>query len=273
MKLAHLSDVHFGRIASPGVVPALLGELNAGDFDLVVVSGDLTQRARQHQFQAAADMLGAIEAPVLVVPGNHDVPAWYRPWTRTRAPLRRYKRYITPNLQPTFEQDGLAVAGFNTAHGLTFKGGRVRPRDLAAVETFFARQPETAFKVLVSHHPLYRLPTAPTREVARFSKPVLDLIKRRQVRLLLWGHLHRSHVEAFTLPGSSHRVVAACAGTATSSRGREAGPDPRVNQYNHIEIGQGHFSIEERRYDPDAKGYLSARTTTFDYLQATPKSP
>src|SRR5690606_13371248 len=99
-KLAHVSDIHFGRIAHPGIVDALVEEVNACGVDLVVVSGDLTQRARTMQFQAAAAMLEAFNPPTLVVPGNHDVYAWWYPVSRWFNPLHRYKQHITADLAP-----------------------------------------------------------------------------------------------------------------------------------------------------------------------------
>ncbi|MEF8816677.1 MAG: metallophosphoesterase, partial [Salinibacter sp.] len=73
MTIAHISDLHFGRIAHPGIVEALVDEINEGLPDLVAVSGDLTQRARAPEYEAACDLLDALKAPTLVVAGNHDV--------------------------------------------------------------------------------------------------------------------------------------------------------------------------------------------------------
>src|SRR5690606_26101401 len=104
--LAHLSDIHFGRIAHPGIVDALVQEVNAVGVDLVAISGDLTQRARPKEYRAAADMISRFDAPVVVVPGNHDVYAWWHPLHRVLHPLRRYTRFIGDDLAPTFEGPG-----------------------------------------------------------------------------------------------------------------------------------------------------------------------
>src|SRR5688572_21682491 len=123
MTLAHLSDIHFGRIAYPEIVDGLVEEVNGGEIDLVVISGDLTQRALPSQYRAARKMIDAFTAPTLVVPGNHDVYAWWRFPSRMMRPLRRYREYITDDMLPTFEQDGVAVLGINSAYGRTVKGG------------------------------------------------------------------------------------------------------------------------------------------------------
>ncbi len=264
MRIAHLSDVHFGRISHPNIVDALLKELGEGRFNVVVVSGDLTQRARTSQYQAARQMLNAIRGPVVVLPGNHDVPAWYWPLERTQRPLKRYVKYIAQNLTPAFATPGLAVAGCNTAHGWTIKGGRVLRSDLERVEDFLKHQPPHFFRVLVVHHPLLRLPNAPTDEVAKGTQAALDLVVRQNVRLLLWGHLHRSHARAITIPETNHKVVVACAGTATSSRGREAGANRKANYYNHIQIESEQITIDERRYIPEKNHFQSERITTYN---------
>ena len=86
--IAQISDLHFGR-HNGAVVEALLDSLRVSDSDLVVVSGDLTQRARRHEFALARAFLDRIGRPLLVVPGNHDVPPVYRPVSRLLRPLAR----------------------------------------------------------------------------------------------------------------------------------------------------------------------------------------
>ncbi len=260
-KIAHVSDVHFGRIAHPRIVEALVDEVNEAGVDLVVVSGDLTQRARTMQFMAAAAMLEAFAAPTLVVPGNHDVYAWWYPVARWFSPLARYRRHITPDLMPTFEQDGLAVLGINSAHGRTVKGGKISLLARRRVETFFREKPESIFKVLVVHHHLTRIQALGSHDVARKARQTLDAAISVGVDLVLCGHLHISHVEPIDVVPARHRIVIASAGTATSNRGR--GPNAQSNFYNLIEVTPGHFSIEERLFDPAAGRYVSEGRVKF----------
>lgn len=267
-RIAHLSDIHFGKIANPGVVDALVDEINAGAFDLVAVSGDLTQRARPEQFRAARAMLDRFAAPVLVVPGNHDVRAWWHaPLERVFQPTERFRRFITSERTPTFTRDGLAVFGLDSAHGLTIKGGRIRRRDLAAMEAFFADRPASDFRVLVLHHHLLRLEEIGRHDVSRGASRALAAAHRAGVDLVLCGHLHTSHVSAVELAPPSadgadgHRIVVASAGTATSSRGR--GPDTDVNLYNWIEVGSVAFEVHERRFDPASGRFDEHREASF----------
>ena len=128
--IVHLSDLHFGRI-DPALPPALLRAAVEAAPDLVVVSGDLTQRARVAEFKAAARFLETLPAPQLTVPGNHDVPL-YNVLQRWLTPLDRYRRYITRDLAPFYQDAEIAVLGVNTARALTFKDGRINRLQIEA---------------------------------------------------------------------------------------------------------------------------------------------
>ena len=246
VRIAHLSDIHFGRIAYPEIVDLLVGEVNAAEVDLVAVSGDLTQRARRHQFTAAVEMLKSFEAPVLVVPGNHDVYPWWRPISRLAFPLGRYKRYVSRDLLPTFEMEGLSVLGINSAHGRTVKGGQIRKREREAIREFFSSRDASIFKVLVVHHHITRIQALGPHDVVSQAREALEVASASGVDLILCGHLHVSHVEPLSVVPENHRIVVVSAGTATSNRGR--GTNRHTNFYNVIEIDDEAFTIEERKF-------------------------
>ncbi|QXD16377.1 metallophosphoesterase family protein [Rhodocaloribacter litoris] len=263
MKVAHLSDIHFGRIAHPFIVEDLVREVNTEGVDLVAVSGDLTQRARRAQFEAARAMLEAFEAPTLVVPGNHDVVAWWhRPWTRIFDPLHRYRTFISDDLNPSFVKDGLAVLGINSAYGLTIKGGRITGEALKAIRTFFGGQPPGIFKVLVVHHHLTKLQALGPHDVARRARRTLAASAEAGVDLILCGHLHISHIEPLDIVPGKHRIVIASAGTATSNRGRRGHRD--TNFYNLVSVTPEAFVIEERRYVPERRRFVTDGTVRFE---------
>lgn len=261
MTIAHISDLHFGRIAHPGIVDALVAEVNEQDVDLVAVSGDLTQRARPREFEAAREMLEAFEPPHLVVAGNHDVYPWWRPFRRLRTPLRRYRQFITDDLTPTYETDAVSVLGLDSAFGATIKGGRLGPADRFYIRDHFSGVAQNRFKVLVVHHQLTQIRSL-AHDVARHARKTLEAVANAGVHLILCGHLHVSHVESLDFLPGSHRIVIASAGTATSNRWRE--PTGRVNFYNRITVEPDRFHVEERRYDPSEDRFVHDGTIHFD---------
>ena len=263
--IAHCSDIHFGKIAHTEVVSALVDDINAREVNLVAISGDLTQRARTGEFQAAVAMMEQFEAPTLVVPGNHDVYPWWHPFKRLTAPLHRYRRLVQRDLAPTHIEPEVAVLGLSSPHGATVKSGRLRARELDTMRTFFDEY-DARFRVLVVHHHLTRLEQLGRHDIIGNADEALTTAAQARVDLMLCGHLHISHIEPVDIVSdrgaAHHRMVVASAGTATSSRGRRS--NRGVNFYNVIRIRPDTFSIEERRYQPDASAFSEAGTTSFE---------
>lgn len=260
--IAHISDIHFGRIAHPRIVKNLVREINDSGVDVVAVSGDLTMRARRNEFQAAVEMLEAFEPPVIVVPGNHDVYPWFKPVQRLTRPLGQYRKHISEDLTPTFRNGGLAVLGIPSAHGRTIKGGRVGSAEREAIRTFFEGQDRKVFKVLVLHHHLTQIQALAPHDVARDAQQALETASHVGVDLILCGHLHISHIEPLELMPDRHRIVIASAGTATSDRGR--GTQPDSNLYNYIRVSPEAFEIEERLYDPKTQCFAKRGAVQFE---------
>ena len=266
MTIAHISDLHFGRIAYPGVVEALVTEINERSVDLVALSGDLTQRARVSEYEAAQAMLRVLDPPTLVVAGNHDVYPWWRPFKRLWTPLARYKQYITDDLAPTFETDEVAVLGLTSAYGASIKGGRLRDADRDMLRQYFRDVPADRFKVLVVHHQLHPTAIGPIspHPVARQAQKTLDVATEVGVDFILCGHLHIPAITPLEIIPGEPRIVIASAGTTTSNRWRE--PTGPVNFYNIITVQPDTFSVEERRYVPDEDHFVRDGVTRFDRL-------
>ena len=235
-RLIHLSDLHFGA-HEPRLVDAVAERIDEEKPDLVVISGDFTQRARTEQFKDACEFLDRLREAghdVLAVPGNHDVPL-YDVFRRFLSPLTRYKRYIDDTLCPVHELAGVTVVGINTARSLTFSDGRINEDQMKFIRETFGRSNPDALRVLVTHHPLFALPVGETGEVKRAvgrNELALDAAAESGVDMLLAGHHHTASTHsARDLVTRAGPALVVQAGTATSLRLRD-----EEQSFNRIDI-------------------------------------
>jgi 3',5'-cyclic AMP phosphodiesterase CpdA len=255
--LVHISDLHFGRVDNTLLAPLreLIGDLQPS---VVVVSGDLTQRARSAQFRQARHYLDTLPQPQIVVPGNHDIPL-YNVAARFFRPLVKYRRHITRDLAPEFVDDEIAVLGLNTARSLTFKDGRVNGRQVDYLQQRFAKQPSHVTRVVVTHHPFDLPPHKDSDDIVDRAPMAMEAFARCGVDLLLAGHLHTSHThstaERYEIDGFAALVVQA--GTAASTRARG-----ETNSFNVLRVQ--HDEIQVERYSwIEGKGFTLACTDVF----------
>ena len=216
--IAHISDLHFGR-HDERVAERLLASLWETRPDIVVITGDLTQRARHRQFAAARAFVEKLPQPVLVVPGNHDVPL-YDLVQRFIGRLSRYRRYICKELQPYFADDEIAVLGLSTARSAAFSNGRISHRQVAAIRSVFEHVPPGRLRMLAIHHPL-KVPLAVGNlPVVGRAGIALKAIAETGVHLVLSGHYHRAFsgrlLDANLV--DQHSVLMVQAGTGISTR-------------------------------------------------------
>lgn len=222
-RIAHLSDIHFGA-HDPKIVAAAEAWLLIRRPDLIIISGDFTQRARVTQFKEASAWLNRLRGAgfqTLVVPGNHDVPL-YDVFRRFAAPLARYKRYIDSDLCPWFENDEVAVCGINTARSLTIKDGRINHEQMTMLRNRFAAVPPRKTRILVTHHPLYAMPIGSGNEFSEAvgrHREAAKAVADAGITLALAGHFHRTYAEvAVKMVEQAGPVLVMQAGTATSTR-------------------------------------------------------
>lgn len=240
-RLIHLSDLHFGA-NDPDIVAAVERQVNEARPDLVVISGDLTQRAKTEQFQQACRFLERLRDnghEVLAVPGNHDVPL-YDVLRRFLSPLTRYMRYIDDTLCPVYELPGATVLGINTARSFTFTEGRISHEQMHFIRETFERSDPEAMRILVTHHPLFAIPVGEGlgRAVGR-SEDALDAIGEAGVDMLLAGHNHDASIHsARDLVTRAGPALVVQAGTATSTRLRE-----QPQSFNLIDTGRASATI------------------------------
>jgi 3',5'-cyclic AMP phosphodiesterase CpdA len=256
--ICHLSDLHFGRVDERLLDP-LVQAVEKFKPDLVAVSGDLTQRARSHQFKEARSFLDRLPRPQIVVPGNHDVPL-HNIFSRFLQPLDKYREFITGDLQPFYADEEIAVVGINTARSLTVKGGRVNHRQISRVREKLCAYPAEVVKVVVTHHP-FDLPEGfGSRELVGRAHVAMNTLAECGADLFLAGHLHISHTghtaTRYKILGHSALVVQA--GTATSTRGRG-----EANSFNVITLDHPKISVERMVWQPENKVFARSVVERF----------
>ena len=266
--LVHLSDLHFGRV-DPALLAPLADAVAAIAPDLVVVSGDFTQRARTGQFRDAAQWLSGLPQPQVLVPGNHDVPL-YDVVRRFVAPLRRFRKWIEDDPYPWHADAEIAVIGINTARSLTFKGGRINQQQVDEVARRFAGLPDAVTRIVVSHHPFDLPEGGEESDLVGRADMAMRAFSGCGVDLFLSGHLHHSHAgstaKRYLIDGFAALVIQA--GTATSTRGRG-----EANAFNVIRIGATEMALDTWQWDPEAGRFAAVATACFDYVQGRGWAP
>jgi len=256
--IVHLPDRDFGRLDERLLQPlaALVEKLRP---DLIAISGDLTQRAKPAQFAQARAWLDTLQAPKLVVPGNHDIPL-YRVWERFGSPLRNYRQYIDSEVEPAFVDAEMAVIGINSARSLSFKGGRVNAAQLERLRARLQPLPASLTKIVVTHHPFTLPEGADEDDLIGRAKLAMSVFHELGIDLLLSGHMHSSLAAntAGRYPIDGYAALVVQAGTATSTRGRG-----EANSFNVLRIGQGEVEVERHGWAEARLDYHAVERMRF----------
>lgn len=245
--IIHLSDLHFGRV-DPKILQPLLDFITRTRPDAVVISGDFTQRARRKEFRWARDFLHGIAFPLVLVPGNHDLPL-NNLFARVFAGLHRYRRFICKDLEPFYLDDEMAIIGVNTARALTWKNGRINAGQVELMGERLRKAGDRRTKIVVTHHPFDLPPGAEGEQVVGRSQLAMRAIAECRADLLLAGHFHVGHTgytaKRYSKEGYTALIVSA--GTSTSTRGRG-----QANSHNVIRVEGPAIEVERWGWQAEA---------------------
>lgn len=187
-----MSDPHFGT-EQPEVVQALLSLIDRVKPEVVLLSGDVTQRARSGQFERAAAFIAKVSCPVLVVPGNHDIPL-YNVFARIWSPYGNYTRWLGKDLEPVYESEDYLVIGVNSTRPSRHKDGEVGASQILRVQRRLAQARPGQLRIVMLHHPVR----------AQEESDRANLLHGRQVAVPTWidagadiilgGHIHLPYI-------------------------------------------------------------------------------
>ena len=227
--------------------------------NLVVISGDFTQRATSAQFRQARAFLDSLDLPTFCIPGNHDVPLWDVA-ARFLTPLDKYKRYITSDLSPVYQDDEIIVAGVNTARSLAWGEGRINQAQVTQLLGRLSAAPPTTTRIVVTHHPFDLPPGVKERRLLRRAPMAMARLAEAGAHLFLSGHLHLSHVshsaERYRIAGHSALIVQA--GTV-SMRGR--GEEP---SFNVLRLDAQRLTLDRQVWDPAERRFVETAFGVYE---------
>ena len=243
--LLQISDTHFGT-EQPHVVDALVILAARQRPDVVVLSGDITQRARPGQFRAAKAFVDRLGAPVLAIPGNHDI-ALFDLWARLTRPYARYAAVFGAELDPVHSSQDLLIVGVNTTRAWRHKNGEVSAAQIDRVAKLLTTASPLQLRVVVVHQPAAVTQVRDQPNLLRGHGVATRVWSAAGADLVMGGHIHLPYTLA--LHGLARRLWVVQAGTAVSSRTRPEAP----NSVNLVRWGQAIDRSEtQARNDSDA---------------------
>ena len=271
IRVLHVSDLHFGRPAVPEQIEAIEGAIANEHFDVVAVSGDLSQRARAGEFQRAAVFLrdARRHGQTIVVPGNHDVHWWRAPLglgDRDRV-YETYRAYVSEDLEPVLHVPGATFVGLNTSHGVTRRTltwnvrdisilGDLTPEQLAHARAVFADSRSDDARIVVMHHNPVKGELS-QRHGLKNTPKILGAFADMDVDLVLCGHDHQEaiHYVEHTRKGT----IVSTAGTV-SNRSRGGRP----SSYNVITISPAQIDVVTHVWSSEQRAFVAGAARCFE---------
>ena len=272
------SDLHYGKPHIARVAAAFHEAVRRAEPDVIVLAGDFTQRAKVREYRQARECLDTLpDVPVIVTPGNHDIPL-YRVHERLINPLRNYRTYISSDLDSVTRVEGAVFVALCSAEPhRAIVNGRLRGRQLEFAARIFQECAPEDVRILVTHHPLARPQDGGSDGILPGSGALLDSFRKMGVELILSGHLHRSYVvttsggdsvggavaaaDSATTGGAHGDVAIVHSGTTTSDRGRMA--ERGRNSLNVLKIGAHEMVVTPHWFEEDQDRFVARAPTSI----------
>ncbi len=256
------SDLHFGKPHLPRVASAfgeLVGEVDPG---VIVLAGDFTQRAKVREYRQAREYIDALpDVPVIVTPGNHDIPL-YRAHERLFAPFRNYRAHIESELDGFARVEGAVFVSLCSAEPhRALVNGRLGDEQLEFAARILHESSPKDVRILVTHHPLVRPPDGGADHIVPGSNALLESFREMGVELILSGHLHRSYV----VQSCGGEITHVHSGTAMSNRGRMA--EKERNSVNVLAIGAHEVVVTPHWFEEDENRFVPRDPTSLGRRQ------
>lgn len=212
--LAHISDLHFGR-ENFRIIAPLLACLRLIQPELVIISGDITQRARNKEFAAAQNFLARLEWPYLIIPGNHDISA-FNLIERFCYPWRKWYRHIGDELEPAMFMNDNVIIGVNTTRRLAslfdWSRGRISTSQAKNLKHSLSGDKSEGLRVVVAHHPFWLPEPYQHRHIVGGRDFAIQQMSKVRVDLIFSGHVHYAYTQIL------NGIIISHAGTAISDR-------------------------------------------------------
>ncbi|GGM22713.1 metallophosphoesterase family protein [Pseudomonas asuensis] len=266
--ILQISDTHFGT-EQQSVLDALEDHVREHGADLLILSGDITQRARDKQFEAGQAYVQRLEKygipATLVIPGNHDIPL-YNIFARFLSPYANYKRHFGNDLEPVYEDENLLVIGLNTTHPKRRKDGAVTAEQVQRVVQRLGKSSKDKLRIVVAHQPFGAMVQSDLSNLQGGAEDALSAWADAGLDLVMGGHIHLPYVLPLTdqYPDLSREIWIVQAGTTLSSRVRGSAP----NSFNRLIVGEGEAKcVEVERWD-----FIDGRFTVAERFNLTWKA-
>ena len=269
--LFHCSDLHFGYPAVPEQYEAIEAIIAERRYDVVAISGDLTQRSRSGEFQRARVFILHAKrfSEVIVVPGNHDVAWWKAPlgFGNPQAMLANYRRYISDETEPVLRIAGATIVGLNTSQGVTRRTltwnlrdisiiGDLRRDQIERARAEFERSRANDARIVVMHHnPV--MGELSRRHGLKHTQRILGAFAEMGVDLVLCGHDHQEAVHY--IEHTKKGTVISTAGTI-SNRARGGRP----GSVNSIRITTDAIEVSTLVWSADDRGFVPGPAKCFE---------